>query len=277
MITKVDNSGLTSAIRELAKIAKVSLPKATLAEGGKVLGLCVKYTGSAKASAYPRKGSNAKQGSGFAKSGDAELWVNTTGKGGSPIGQTWLIQPNGQLTKNGQPAKGKYLITGPGGGPPIGKMGRPYRWSNERWALAQSLLAQADPGQQLTKKAAKDLKKLTGRGLAKAAWVQIGRALGIPVDPAPPGYVLKAIPQDGRARIAGTGRRVQTPEKFLLQLEMRYPLLIGGAKKPSANLDAAAIIGRAAKARASAFLFALKNGVFSDAKARCARYGALFK
>lgn len=247
MSMALDTSGFDRAVQALTQKSGASVAKALESETSRVLGQCVKRTAVAKAV--------KKLGSGFARQGQSELWVNTTGKGGSPIGRAWLVEPGA--------VKGKtcYIVRGPGD---------LRKWSNKRWALMQTLLARAEGGKE-----AKKAHRVKGRGLAKASWVQSAAALGLTVSPQPPGYVATAIPQDGIRRTSGKGRRVESQDETGIEIENLYPLLTGGAKKGAPSLDGLSILQGALATREAYVIRALEAGWLDDAKTIAQRFPGL--
>ena len=256
---ELDTRSFNAFVRELANMGVAPFEDVLKGEVGKTLSLCVKYTGSAKAKAYPRRHKTTSGGNGFAKENDAEVWVNTIGKGNSPIGRAWLRMPNAQ----GKPTN--YILRGPGS---------LRRWSDERWKLGERLLkaADIDPSEKARAKRKKD--KITGRGLAKRSWVQIGEDLGIKVQA--PAYVMKAIPQDGKPRKSGTARKFKTTRSMFIEISNRYPILVGRYAKLGASFDGVKILQRAMKTRETAFAGDLRRGVLRNLKLRAQRYPGVF-
>lgn len=261
----IDASAFSAMVRDLSGNVGASVKRATEFEAGRVLGKCVEKT-RASTGKFTRK---RQESEGFATDGNAEVWVNTTGKNGSPIGRAWLVEPNDRGKKT------CFIIRGPGD---------MRHWSDQRWALAQSLLAKADKGGKIASEgeAVKRKGPIKGKGLAKASWVQIAAALGLTVSPTPPAYVSAAIPQDGVRRVSGKGRRIDSPEEFILELENVYPLLCGAAKRgtfktksgkaASTGLDGASILASALSNRVAYFQRGVESGWFDDVKKIGERY-----
>lgn len=250
---RVDSTGFQSLCNDLLRMADkpgVTFEHVLKDQTGKVLETCVKYTGSPKASTTPRKPHTV--GTGFAKEGESELWI-TTG------GPSWLVEPGGKGYHT------CYIVREPG---------NMRHWSNDRWARGQRLLALADPDGGINRQQKRANKIIKGRGLAKASWVQIADSLGIPVKV--PAFVRKAVPQDGIPRVSGVGRKMQSANSLFLEIENRYPLLCGAARKRTAGNDGFAILTRAIKTRVKAFEEDVKRGVFDDLKTRAQRYPGIF-
>lgn len=221
------------------------------AETGKVLELSSKWTGAAKAGATPRN----RAGTGFHEEGESELWINTTGRNGSPIGRAWLREPNAEgVTKT-------YMVRGPGAN---------WRWSNERWQRGQRMIPLAG-GERTASRGRGN--RIKGRGLAKRSWLQCANDLGITIRV--PAYVRRALPQDGRDRRSGFGREMNGRSNVYFEIENRYPLLLGG--NPSPKFNGAAILQRAIKTRRRAFEGDLRRGVFSNIRLRAQRYADVFE
>jgi len=256
-MTTVDTSGFTAMCRGLAKISGKDLRVPVRSETGKVLETCVKWTKAAKASAYPR---NFK---GTQKEGEWKLHVNTGQKG--PEGRVWLSGPGKK-----DPVYTHFIMGGPG-------MLR--RWSDEKWARAQRMLLAAEQAKAKEDSPAKKKKrkgpKLTGRGLAKASWVQIAAKLGLSLSGIP-SYVLKAVPQDGLRRESGFGREVVNGNSFFITIENIYPILVSGGHKPSAGTLGAKILSRAIKSRVTHFTRAVKKGWIDDMKFRASHFPGVF-
>jgi hypothetical protein len=256
---QVDTRGFAAMALGLSRVGGVPIQRALDSETGAVLGVAVRYTRSPNRKAAPRRKSSTS-------AGNAILHVNQGIRAGSkPAGTVWLTEDS-----NGRTGKRKthYVISGGDG--------RKRRWSNERWNKAQAMLAQVEAESGVT---AKELqsgrkKKVTGFGLAKQTWTQIGDAMGIPVKA--PQWVKKALPQDGRRRQSGTGSRKRQGATQFNEIQTWYPLLVTGGRKPSADTDGRRILQRAVKTRISAFKNALRHGVFTDLKARAAKYQGIF-
>lgn len=262
----IDTHGFQALSRDLAKLGGVPVQKALDSETGQVLSVCVRYTRSPKASNYPRQKAIS------ATAGGSKISVNAGIKSGAPVGRVWLTEDSSDKRFNAtKKTKTHYIISGDDG--------RRRHWSNERWARAQALLKQAEAAahmtaEQMTVKSAKRRKKISGRGLSKLSWVQIGDSMGIPVKC--PEFVRKAIPQDGQVRVNGTGQRKRSGATIYNEIVNRSPLLVSGGRKPSPGTQGHAILQRAIKTRLSAFQNAVKHGVFQDLKARAQRFPGVF-
>lgn len=284
MSITVDASAFNRMCRDLGSKMGVETRRAVVFETGKVLGLCVQYTGAPRASNYPRTKSG-KPGS----TGNVKLeFVNNSGT-------VWLSAPPGAMAARTGKAGNDYvhyMIKGPDGSPGLspqhfGKKGKPWkgsgkpmRFPNQIWALANAMIAEANAKGVRSLKdkisvANKQAKKIKGRGLAKQSWSQIATAVGITLDM--PAYSISAVTQSGKSVVNGTAEFMEDSASFVIAIKNKYPLLNGEAKKPSSKLDGESILKRAIAARVKAFAIAVQKGVFEDAKGIVSRYGGLLK
>lgn len=257
----VDTRGFQGLVNDLLRLS--NNPKATFgavlkSETGKVLESCVKFTGSAKAKAKPRKQ--------IPHTDNAKIWVNNNGN-------VWLSEKG-----EGKGGYKHYIMKGPGRWPASGDEKRSRfsasgaHWNDSRWALGQQLLAQWDTRNQTKTKLNK--RTVTGRGLAKQSWVQVANNLGI--DLKVPSYVTKAIPQDGVRRVAGIGREFASARSIFFEIENRYPILNGSLRKMVPGMDGSAILQRAVKSRLKNFENELKHDLFKNLSLAAKRHPGVF-
>ena len=149
---------------------------------------------------------------------------------------------------------------------------RSRRWSNERWAKYQELLAQAEGVRALTAKevGGTDAVKraLASRGLAKHSWFQIAEAAGITQLVNVPGYVRNAKPQDGKTYQNGTAHMALEAVAAYIEVSNDYPNVV--------RMNGQALLNYAISARVKAFERDVENGVFRDLKVRAERYPGIF-
>lgn len=147
--------------------------------------------------------------------------------------------------------------------------GRPLRWSDRRWALAQSMLAEAErKNQQAISRKIRSVHgeklKLVGRGLSRQSWVQCGDDLGLSIPGLDPS-VRSATTQAGWRPKNGSGIESSGSSEYSITLSNRMRLLTGGARKPQ-GLDGASILQSSISSQIADFDHAVRGGYANDLK-----------
>jgi hypothetical protein len=91
-----------------------------------------------------------------------------------------------------------------------------------------------------------------------------------------PAYVEKALPQDGLDRIAGTGREFNSAHSIFFEIENRYPLLCGSARKKIPGMDGSGILQRAVNSRLKNFEIELSKDLFKNLALAAKRHPGVF-
>lgn len=224
---------------------------------------------------------------------NATLSVNTGTRGG-PAGKIWLLDKSTYkapaltrppskkstfLRKIGarKPARQPPRLTQ--GGRAFHDMTRPDRhWSDERWALYQSLVqirdqvlaGNAGAATRLANKLGRKInltQKLAAVGLSKKSWLQIADVLGIQLNE--PGDIRNAKASNGVDYQDGTAERTGAENSLVIEIANAMPTVIQ-------HLNGAENLRIAVEKRERAFDLQVTHGVFLDMNLRAKLYPGLF-
>lgn len=164
-------------------------------------------------------------------------------------GRVWLIDKS---TQRAMIMSGPYLRDGE------------RHWTNDKWALSQSLLSARD-GEFPTR-----LEKALGkRGLSRATWEQIAQDLKLDIGSA--NYVRATA---GRIPKFGKGTRIEDGAKLIVEVFNSSRVVVNPRSKKA--LPGAEVLRRAIDQARRGFWNDVKHGVFDDFANRARRYPGIF-
>lgn len=269
MSCSFDTSGFTSLVANLSQISGKEYDSVLRDQTGQLMGLCIRYTGI---------GNKEK----IAKNVAWQISHTLSLENGTKIkisqnDNIWLIdRSNWKSHKRKVSAPAKEY-----NGHTFHLMNGNRHWSNERWALYQSLRAQMANDGTTDEYRSRIKVALRAVGLTKSTWQQIADELGAGDKTKAPAYVRNSRTFHGASvpKIGGATTTSDSTGHFI-DISNTSRLLTRGPSKhfrgDASSLNGFGILQRAMNARVSAFQHEMENGVFTDIEARAKRYPGIF-
>ena len=274
----IDTSGFVAMTQGLAKLSGKSFEDALAPQVGRLMQTCIDYTHAANKQSIMT--SVIYKNSRFKDDGVSVSQNYKPGKGG----RIWMIEEStwgksswqrknattGKTNASGSTHAPKYFGT-----KTAHLMNGNRRWSNERWARYQAIVA------LMATRQIKYEDALRSQGLAKKSWYDIAVVLGVDAFCKTTNYVKSAGTfRGGPAPQMSSGSKVTEGDSLYYELINFSKTLTAGigssVKKGGGSLDGAEILQRAMNARAAAFEHDLQYATSGKIVNWASRYPGIF-
>ena len=242
--TEIDTRGFKEVCDELAKISGKTFSQVVKVQAGLILKRMVKVTPAADVAKIRKRSRQiANLERGYIKNKD-----------GTEVILSGSRNPTVKFFKEASGTGGKksFAVNDP-----------KRRWSDARWARWKSTESRLMAALAGTEK-----KIMKARGLAKQAWFNIAKDLGVEDIVKAPAYAKRAKARTKKVYENSYGKETVQPELYFVTLTQRYKYLL--MTKFVNELQ------YSVTSRLTAFKKELGRGLFEDVKRRASRYPGLF-